>query len=356
MRGLSRLPRLQDFQLTLNRNGTFERLMGYTDIQLDRLSGLKEFSLSGNHVHLPRDIISRLAGLIAKSPQLVHLEVKAGCNGIFPEAPTLHELLEKVPEDHPLQLTHLVLNRTGICIDSFTLPHLRSLIYLDLENLPAPSNLKDNADLNSERLERACSTSDIFSILKQEGIYLKHLVVSDVGVFDYLCSYSGLESLDLCSMSFNSVEESNTFARTFYKSVLSQLVHSLQVLKIQPKHEGRWCFNPEDDSQFVALSQCNKLRSLTVALNSTSFVRSIFFSFQDRDLHRYKDNVDDSVCPGDLIFQSPILQGLTYCRSHHSSTYHSTYPPSVKFVLLYQSWHSRVMSFSCVRFRYCFIA
>jgi hypothetical protein len=215
---------------------------------------LKKFSLSGNHIHRPRDIISGLAGLIAKSPHLVHLEVKVGCNGIFPETPTLHDLLSKVPEDHPLQLTHLTLNRTGICIDSFTLPHLRSLISLDLKNLPAPSNLIDNADLTSERLERACSTSDICAILKQEGIYLKHLVVTDVGVFDYLCSYSGLETLDLCSMSFNSVKESNTSARTFYKSVLPQLVHSLQVLKIQPKHEGQWCFNPEDDFQCVALS------------------------------------------------------------------------------------------------------
>ena len=41
---------------------------------------------------------------------------------------TLHDLLSKVPEDHPLQLAHLALNRTATCIDSFTLPHLRSLI------------------------------------------------------------------------------------------------------------------------------------------------------------------------------------------------------------------------------------
>ena len=254
---------------------------------------MKKISVSGNYVDRTqaRYIISGLAGLIAKSPQLVDLEVKLDCYDISPQTPTLHDLLSKVSVDHPLQLTHLALNTTGICIDSFTLPHLRSLISLDLRNLPTPSDLIYDA----ERLEQACSTADICAILKQEGIYLKHLVVNDVGVFDYLCSYSGLETLELCHMNFNSIEESNTSALTFYKSVLPQHVHSLQVLKIQPKQEGQWCFNPDDDFQFVALSQCNKLRSLTVALNSTSSMQIVVF--RDCVLHRYKDNLDDAVCP-----------------------------------------------------------
>ena len=272
-------------------------MVGHKCIQLDLLSGLKKFSLSGNNISFPLDITKGLAGLIAKSPQLVHLEVKPGYYGISLETiPTLHDLLGKVPEDHPLQLTHLALNKTGVCIDSFTLPHLRSLISLDLRNLFTPSSLTYNADPTSEKLERACSASDICAILTQEGIHLKHLVVNDVGVFDYLCSYSGLETLDLCSMSFNTVKESNTSARTFYRSVLPQLAQSLQVLKIQPKQEGQWCFNPEDDFQFVALSQCNKLRSLSIALISTSFLRSINFFHRDCVLHRYKDNFDVEVC------------------------------------------------------------
>ena len=122
-------------------------------------------------------ISSGFTGLIAKSPQLVHLEVDLGYNGVlFPEIPTLHE----VPEDHSLQLTHLVLNGTGICVDSSTLPHLRSLISLDLKNLPA---LIDDANLTIERLEQAFLTSDFCAISKQESIYLKHVVVNVVGVF-----------------------------------------------------------------------------------------------------------------------------------------------------------------------------
>jgi hypothetical protein len=270
--------------------------VGHKCIQLDLLSGLKKFSLSG--IYLSRDFTSSVAGLVAKSPQLVHLEVKLAHYAVSQETiSTLHDVLSKVPVDHPLQLTHLALNRTGICIDSVTLPHLRSLISLDLRNLPSSSNIYANH--TRERLEWAysTSTSDTCGILKQEGIHLKYVAVSDVGVFDYLCSYSGLETLDLCSMIFNSVEDSNTYARTFYKFVLPQLVHSLQVLKIQPRQEGRWCFNPEDDFQSVALSQCNKLRSLSVALNSTSFLRYIEFFSRDCALHQYKDNLDDAVCP-----------------------------------------------------------
>ena len=185
-----------------------------------------------------------------------------------PEPPTLHDVLNKVPEDHPLQLTHLALDRTGICIDSFTLLHLRSLISLDLRNLPTPSNHTDDADPTSERLEWARSTSDICAVLKQEGIYLKHVVVGDVGAFEYLCSYSNLETLDLCSMNFKTVEESNASAREFYKFILPQ-VHSLQVLKIQPKREGgcQWCFDRENVFQSVALhspSAINFDRSLSL--------------------------------------------------------------------------------------------
>ena len=299
IRGLTRLPQLQDLQLTLNRDALLESSVG--NIQLDHLSKLKKISLSGCHVKSHRDIINCLAGLIAISPQLVHLEVNLGYHVLSSGTPTLHDMLSKVPEDHPLQLTHLALNRTGICIDSFTLPHLRSLISLDLGKLPSLSNLIDDAHLSSERTERACSTSDICAILKQEGIYIEHIVVNDVGVFDYLCSYSSLETLDLCSISFSTVEESNTSARTFYESVLPHLAHSLQVLKIQPMHEGRWCFSPEDASQSIALYQCNKLRSLTVSLKSTQFTNHHL---------RYKDNLDDAVCSSDLTLQLTMTELL----------------------------------------------
>jgi hypothetical protein len=303
--GLSRLSHLEDLQLTLNRHGLSGRSPG--NLRLDRLPGLKKISLFGNYGnYVNPGIMSGLSGLIAKSPQLVYLEIKLGSvTGISQQTLTLHDVLNKVPEGYPLRLTHLALNRMCVCVDSSTLPHLRSLVSLDLRNLRTPSNATNDVDLTSERREQAYTTSDICTILKQENIYLQHIVVSDVGVFDYLCSYSGLETLDLC-MKFNNEKESDTFARQFYKSVLPHLVDSLQVLKIQPNREGPWCYNPNDVSQSVALSRCNKLRSLTVALNTTSFIQSMDYL----RVHQYKDNLDDAVCPGDLAFHLPMSQVL----------------------------------------------
>jgi hypothetical protein len=290
-------------------------------LQLDHLSGLKKLSITGNYTHCPPPTISGLARLIAKSPQLVYLEVKLGLYGVSPQTPTLHDMLSEVPEDRPLQLTHLGLDRKYGCIDSFTLPHLRSLVSLDLRNPLAPLGdsftiphhrhlismdlshpLAPHGDPFDQGRELASSTSDIYPILNQEQIYLKEVIVSDIDdvIFDYICSYSGLETLDLCSFDFNTAEESNAFARKFYKVVLPMLSDSIQVLKIQPMYEGGWCYNPEDISQAVALSQCNKLRSLSVALISTFITRTT--PQRIIVLHEEKEYFDDAVCPDNLTF------------------------------------------------------
>ena len=189
---------------------------------------------------------------------------------------TLRDVLSKVPEDHPLQLTHLALNKTGICIDSFTFPHLHSLTSLELRNLPSPSNYFANLANPGQEWVNSTSISDTFAILK-EGIPPKH-VVSDVGVFDYLCSYSCLETLDLCCMWLDSHEETNRSARTFFCRIELYIIFTVY-------HFHSW----------------------------------------DCVLHQYKDNLDDAVCPRwshfsgrtksqqglfivDLITRRPIIQ------------------------------------------------
>ena len=314
---------------TASRSSTnFKSWRAVGNIQ-NRLSKLK-FSVSVCHVDCPRNIISGLAELIARSPQLVHLEVNLDhhyCKSPKTRTPTLHDVLSKVPEDHPLQLTHLALNRTGTCIDSFTLVHLRSLISLDVRNLRPPSTLMDDsdADLTSERLDQFCSTSDICAILKQEGIYLKHVIVSDVGAYDYLCSYSGLETLDLCFIDFRTVEESNTSAHTFFKFVLPQLVHSLQVLKTQPFREGQWCFILRTSF------------SLLYSPNAIAFDHwlSLWSLHQLSNRHIISTSSKTILMMRYVLVISLINRQWHkgYCRSHHSSTYRSAYPPSVRFIL-----------------------
>jgi hypothetical protein len=264
---LTGLSRLREFYLTIHRTCFHDPSF----LQFDRLSNLQKISITGSTYETYRSVISRIAEAIAKSPQLVHLEVKTMAPDFTEDTPSLHDLLSKVAQDRPLQLTRLILH--GMCahIDSFTVPHLRSLVSLDLKYLytPTPRYVPDQTD---QRWEQASTLTDIYATLNREEIHLKEVRLADVDnvILDYLCSYSGLEMLAFNSIFLNSLtrKQSDALSRRFYNSVLPNHVNSLRVLRIHPSFGGGWCYNPEDVSQATALSQCTKLRSLSVAINS----------------------------------------------------------------------------------------
>lgn len=267
---LSSLPHLQEFHITIGNDSY--------PLQIDCLSGLKKIKVSltrtpfqADDSYYPR-ILEGLATVIASSPQLAHLEVNS--NGAWysgDSAPTLHSLLEKVPQDIPLQLTHLTLCGISARLDSQTLPHLRSLVYLNLDCL-YPMLPTTNPYHAPQMLESASTATGVYAILDRQNIHLKHVVIgcmmNDV-ILDYLGSYSGLETLDLrspSSSSPNAAEVSDTLSHKFYTSVLPKHINSLRVLKIRPAYEGGWCYNT--DKVYSVLAQCTKLRSLSIALNS----------------------------------------------------------------------------------------
>jgi hypothetical protein len=283
---LAGLSHLQDFRLTLS--GAALPLL-----RLDRLSGLKKISLIGSCADYRSHIIGGISEAIAKSPKLVHLEVNTATFHTSRETPMLHDLFSKVPKSSPLRLTHLALH--GMCagVDSLTLPHLRSLIYLNLTAIFAPPPTDDSESLDGPQ---ASTISEIYAMLKQEKIHLKQAVVSgplavNDTILDYLHSYSGLESLDLYHIYSDSEEESNALSHRFFKSVLPKHVDSIQVLKIQPSYEGGWCYNADDIS--LLLARCNQLRSLSVALASPP-VKYACDPLDDNS-HHYTDGFDDMV-------------------------------------------------------------
>jgi hypothetical protein len=320
---LASLSHIQVLQLaTLGRYSDSPPLL----LQLNRLSGLKQISFNGSNYS--RSDICDVAQSIANNPMLAHLEVDSSLYFKSKDVPTLHELLSKVPKDRPLQLTHLLMHGAYTRLDSFTLPHLRSLVSLDFRNLSVPP---DNTDIPGD------SITDIYAMLKKEKIYLKEVVIGDIDdvILDYLSSYSGLEVLDLSSIdppivmyaSDLSAISSQTalfdgLAQSFFRSVLPQHVDSIRVLKIRPRYEGRWSYDPEDVSQAVVFSQCNKLRSFSVALNSTSSEpnyesNSDLSNPSDYDRHERSNASDynDAVCANDLIVPSPPSYE-TYYRFH----------------------------------------
>jgi hypothetical protein len=94
------------------------------------------------------------------------------------------------------------------------------------------------------------------------------------------------------------------------------------VLKIRPGYEGGWCYNPKDVSQAVVLSQCNKLRSLSVALISIS-IEAHFepnnWAILDYLRHKYRlgDDLDDGVCFDDHLTVFSSLSQKHYYRCYY---------------------------------------
>jgi hypothetical protein len=286
MDALTGLSNIQDMQLSF-----FGGLLPL--LQLDRLSGLKKISLSGNCNNFHSDIIDGIAEAIAKSPDLVSLEVKLHIYN--PEA-TLHDLLSKVPQGSPLRLTHLVLAGMSVRMDSLTLPHLRSLVYL-------------NSDFPFIDPTRRCASKipGIYAALNREKIHLNHVVVGMVDdvILDYLQSYSGLETLKVSPTTFSTAAQSDAMSYRLYNSVLPKHADSIQVLDIQPSYEGRWCYNLEDVP--VVLAQCKKLRSLSIALTSGAVEAPDQLTTDPSQLcpsyepQRYRDKFDDMVCFDDNL-------------------------------------------------------
>lgn len=86
-------------------------------------------------------------------------------------------------------------------------------------------------------------------------------------------SYSGLETLKVTSTSFSTIAQSDSLTSyRFYNAVLPKHVNSIRVLNIQCSYEEAqgWCYNLDDIP--AVLGQCNKLRSLSVALTSSTVV------------------------------------------------------------------------------------
>lgn len=242
-----------------------------------------------------------------------------------PETPTLHDLLSKVPQSSPLRLTHLSLHWMHARVDSVTLPHLRSLVSLNLYHIHAPPSTDDESI--DHMWKRPSTIPDFYAALNREKIHLKQVLINEIVtdvILDYLGSYSGIEALEFNSISFNSAAESDALSKRLYVSVLPKHVDSIRMLTIRPAYEGGWCYNQHDISQAAVLSQCNKLKSLSVALISVEAPPSA-----DRYTLGYRD-VDDTVGLGDYLtaFSDP---SQTYYRSHFWSTCHSAYHMSLRF-------------------------
>ena len=292
---MANLSHLQDFELSIYASH-------FPGLQLNHLSGLKKIILTGGCSH----IIGGLAEAIAKSPELVHLEVDTrSCTS---EVTTFHELLANVPRGITLRLTHLLLDGIYVPFDSLTLPHLRSLVHLNfkLDAYTEPA-LTKSGFIDPTSGDASTITSDVYATLNREKIHLREVVTSDVSdvILDYLESYSGLEALDFhrFQVEVADVEKSHALGHRFYHCVLPKHVDSIKYLTIRPDYEGEWCYDMGDVS--VALAQCKKLKLLAIAVASVP-IRARYsddsFLYSPPGIsHEDQVSFNDMVCSDDRL-------------------------------------------------------
>jgi hypothetical protein len=290
---LASLPFLEDFELRLAIQESF--LLPVASFCLDRLSGLKRLKLDGICGTHHSRITAAMAEVISKSPDITQLEVNTDAMYLAPEeAPSLHELVARVPPSAPLHLTHLILHEMYCRIDAITLPHLRSLSFLAISDLLDPNIHPwiDPPGLDDllNRVERySSSVSDAFAVLNRENIHLRGIVINEVNstILSYLESYSGL--LQHLVIDTNGAEETDALAERFFSSVLPRHVASIIVLGICPCLEGKWCY---DNRAAAVLLQCKRLSSLTIVLPSSTLDES----FPSWPVRKPITNFDDMVC------------------------------------------------------------
>ncbi|KAF8160012.1 hypothetical protein B0H34DRAFT_705799 [Crassisporium funariophilum] len=279
MDSLASLPSLEQLRISLGGGSA-------SSLRLEQLTNLRKISITGLCPDYRVDVIPGLRTLISNSPQLTHLDVDSGSYRADSETSTLHDLLDAVPVNSPLSLTHLSLRSWCVRLDSRTLPHLRTLESLTLYNTLDTRNqlfgsLDDLAtDELIERTKDYCSTNDeVWDTLRREEIYLAEIATDEVceALLDYLASYSGLKKFSLSGTKTQDSFSSDPLAMRFYDEVLPNHASTITVLDVPAEYEGKWCFGKHNAS---ILQRCTKLANLRVSIHS-----------QDMDREKEKDAV-----------------------------------------------------------------
>jgi len=269
MDSLATLPYLEELQVLLGGGST-------STLRLEQLTNLRKITVTGITDDYRSEVVPGLRTLISNSSSLSHLHVDNSSYRAEYDTSTLHDLLDGECPNTLLNLTHL--NVRGLCIllDARTIPHLRSLESLNLcnvvdtrhDDLSHLDNLTSREEL-VERTANFCSSlNDIWDVLREEGVFLKDIVVDKVtgALVNYLDAYSGLRSLTLAG----ATSASNKLAERFYNDVLPRHVQTLVFLEIIPQDEGKWCFGKHNMDTFL---QCTRLSTLKVAIQLSEIDR-----------------------------------------------------------------------------------
>ncbi|KAF9038046.1 hypothetical protein BJ165DRAFT_1531939 [Panaeolus papilionaceus] len=333
MDALASLPHLSSLKISLGGGSA-------ASLRLEQLTNLRHIVITGSCPFYRELIIPGLRTLIHNSPNLQTLDVDSGTYRVDTETCTLHDLLTDITHDSdtgnessstskasnhsstpqvfaPLSLERLALRGWCVRLDEYTLPHLRFLKSLSLYETLHPhkdisNDLSDDARISLvERVTPYSSTpSEIFESLRESSIRISSLSTDAVcpSLLTYLSSYSGLKKLVLTGADGPSgtKEESERLAETFYVEVLPLHRNTLEVLVIEPRFEGGWCFNSRNKETIGELKNLKSLklavRGAEVGIPATSPPREV----RGRDRGKPKDAV------WNLLDTTTTLPSLTH--------------------------------------------
>ncbi|KAF8953674.1 hypothetical protein BDZ97DRAFT_1679083, partial [Flammula alnicola] len=247
-------------------------------LSLDSISGLREISIVGTSEQYHEDTLDSLAKLVAKTPELISIEISSNWRYSQPinKTQSLHQVFKYYPVNaSPLRLRHLGLKVCLVRLDEITMPHLRHLTSLNLTNIEDPNmrpryamgEEQEETQILKEQKRYGSSLQDVWKMLTQADVRLEEITVDVVvpSFLDYLSSYSGLKKLNLTPGGFFEGTRSDAMASEFFATPFAKHTRSLQELDIGALYEGSWCFGPHN---IFAISNCQNLRKLRMSVIS----------------------------------------------------------------------------------------
>ncbi|KAF8889444.1 hypothetical protein CPB84DRAFT_1449294 [Gymnopilus junonius] len=240
--------------------------------------------LSPDKKSIGQDSVVNLAKLVAQLPpgQISSLTVHREWHMTrSTKALSLHDLFQFMDEATPLHLQRLEISGSFVRLDSVTVPHLRHLTSLHINNAFEPSRepvvkgargtfvrcgtVAD--DVLEKQRAVGSSLNQFWTDLSRESIHLEEIVLNNVvpGFMQYLTTYSGLKRLKLSAVFFTTTAGSEASAQMFFSNPFKLESHSdsLENLSINVTYEGLWCFGRHCVD---SISQLKLLRKLEIAI------------------------------------------------------------------------------------------
>lgn len=189
---------------------------------------------------------SSLTSILRQNPNIAHLHLESDY-GINPQLDLKDVLSQPFPQ--ALKLKNLSLHGNWSIESPSVLAHLKSLSSLEvLQSLGAPNPA-------------------LWKFLQAHDVRLRDITVSIVNeeFFEYLSSFTGLETLRISTPSVKHQITANQFAKQIYERVIPKHAATLQNVQISSCGSSRkWCFGSWNEHAF---DYCAQLRRLEISIH-----------------------------------------------------------------------------------------